>query len=168
MCADAMPIHVYTICSRLGSEDKLTGLASLYHIIEQITLTKPDPERPHLPFPLRITSVWMKGDEDDPDQEFEFRTYLRLPSLGIENALPGARFHFDTPCRRFAVDTFMDAIVPGNLVPEFEGTALLSIECSVRPVGEPDWITRSYPILIMWAKAAESQPYPTDTPNGQH
>ncbi len=150
-----MPRHVYTICSRLGSEDKFTGLVSLYHVIEALTMTRPLPGQSAIPFTFRITSVWMKEDNDDAEQEYEFRLLLRLPPDGREIDIANNRFRFNGPCRRIVSEAFLQSLVPDQAFEGLDGLGLMNVVCGIRPAGTQVWNDQSYPILLKWANPGE-------------
>src|ERR1700731_1626538 len=96
-----MPTHIYTICSMSGSQDRNTGLLSLFNILEELTGPAPRPGQPMLPFVFRVTSVWMREDGDDAEQEYEHQLNLRIPQAEANIPLSNSRFRFNSLRARF-------------------------------------------------------------------
>src|SRR5438128_1103937 len=106
-----MPKPVYIICSQMGSEDRETGLLSVFSIIEKLQITSIPVPQPGQPPPIiqwapfRVYAVWMKDDGDNPAQDFEFEMNLILPpdSRRFQLASGTLRFEEGKPLRRVAV-----------------------------------------------------------------
>jgi hypothetical protein len=162
-----MARNLYTICSKLGSEDRTTGLLSLYQIIEELTATLPAPGQQSLPFVIRVTSVWMREDGDDAEQEYEFRMVWHLDALGLENELSRTMFHFSTRIRRFISEFVLQGLVLGTTLERLEGPSLMVVDCSMRVAGADTWITQSYPMLITWVQPPMQQSVSGDSAASQ-
>jgi hypothetical protein len=144
-----MPRHVYTVCSRLASEDKLTSLVSLYHVIDELMVARPQPDQIAFPFIFRVTSVWMREDEDEEDHEYEYQVDLRLSHAAPLFVISTGRFHFNARFRRIAGDVLLQAAIPPEVMGTLDGQSMMFVNSSIRPVGAEAWQTYSYPISLI-------------------
>jgi hypothetical protein len=142
-----MPKGIYVICSESGSEDKETGLLSLFNIIDKIQFAKgPAPQKNSAPLTqLRMTACWMR-EEMDKDHDFEFEAVLKLPMEIDEVVIGKGTFIFDNPFFRINVR------ILGPL--NFKGDGILLMESRVRKIGARAWHTHSRPIIIEQIPAA--------------
>ena len=158
-----MPRPIYIICHQMGTEDRETGLISLFFFIEKMQVTQlaippgaPVVIVPQQPF--RVIATWMRNPHESPDQEYEWEMALNFPPGGpIPTFRLGAgRFKFEPnrPLHRFTVT------VQGPL--PLGPPGLLEAESKVRRVGDIDWQSQSYPIVI-----EPYQPPPGAIPPGQ-
>jgi len=136
-----------------GAEDKATGLVSLYHVLETILVVRQPPDPKHdLPTTIRTTAVWMRTEDDDPSDEYEFQIVFRQPPDGTEQILKAGQFSFGKPIFRFVADiTFAN----------FPGPGVLTAIHRIRKIGEgSEWIFQEFPILLQEhtpiSEAAES------------
>jgi hypothetical protein len=157
-----MPRHVYTVCSRLGSEDKSTTLVSLYHVIEELALARPEPGQLVFPFIFRVTSVWMREVADDEEQEYEHEIKLRLPYAAVEKSLAAAKFRFNVRFHRIMGDVLLQNALPEAVTSTLSGQHVMFIDSSIRIVGADTWQTYSYPISLV----CNAQPIPEQA-NGE-
>ena len=144
-----MPRPVFIICYTLGSEDKETGLLSLFRIIEKLQVA-------HIPFPqlpqgaqafliekdpMHVVAAWMKNAADDPNDEYEFEMSMMVPG-GQEFQLGSGVFQFDAnrPVHRFTV------AIRGQI--PFKQAGILIIENRIRKKGYTDWMRQDYPVVI--------------------
>jgi hypothetical protein len=141
-----MPKPAFIICSESGSEDRVTGLVSLFKVIERIELhERPDSEegRPIVlnPLPFQVVAVWALSEDENADQEYEFEHKLTLPS-GKEATLQSGTFFFERgrPRHRFTV-------IVNGFMPQDAG--LLRVENRIRKVGEGDWLVQAYEIPVV-------------------
>ena len=142
-----MPRPVYIVCSESGAEDTLTRLLSLFNVIEKIQIKNlpsapPPGERLLVPtLTIRTTAVWMKTENDVPDQEYEFQTVFCFPPDGRETVIQEGRLFFnaDMPFARLAT------IVTS---PPFPGPGLFRVLNRIRRVGTQEWLAQDYPIVI--------------------
>lgn len=148
-----MPRPVYIICSESGAVDESRGLASHFSVLEQITFQRrPAQEklqdRPAL-FRCRVVAVWMKTDEDIPRQEFQSQLAFVSPPAGKEIIVGENRFAFapDKAFYRFV----MQLVGPLPV----EGAGILWVQHRVRRVGEEEWLTQEFPIVIVEETADE-------------
>lgn len=146
-----MPRPVYIVCSESSSDDKETGLLSIFNIIDKVQFSKNPAigQRQVAPLvQLRITAGWMKEKGDD-GSEFEFALVLRPPHKEDINIGSGT-FSFTLPLFR------VTAKLIGGL--PLDGDGILWIECRVRKVGARGWQNRQeYPIFV------EELPSPIET-----
>jgi len=145
-----MPKPVYILCSESGSEDKITGLVSLFNLIEKIQIVKREQNEPVPSLSLRVTATWARG-EDELDQLFEFETAAYLPPDNDEMMLGKGEFRFTMPFQRITMR------MQGSLV--FQGPGMLRIENRIRRAGTDEWFRQEYPILV------EVQVPPAQTPS---
>ena len=148
-----MPRQTYLICSRLASEDRVTGLMSLYHVIEELVLGRPQPNEPIPPFVLRVTSAWMREEEEDEEQEYEYEINLRIPQGALLHRLTSGRLHFNTRFKKLMGDVFVQSVISDEVMARLERQSFMYVDSSIRPVGINDWQTYSYPISLIAAPA---------------
>ncbi len=147
-----MPKPVYIVCSLSGAEDKATGLISLYHVLETILVIRHPDQRRDAPTTVRTTAVWMRTEEDDPTDEYEFETGFLHPSESTAQIVKAGQFSFGKPIFRFVADiTFAN----------FPGPGVLTAIHRIRKIGEgSEWISQEFPILLQehipTSEAAES------------
>jgi hypothetical protein len=155
-----MPRPLYIVCSESGSEDKETGVLSLYNVIDKLQINKGPPSSKITNAPLtqiRITSVWMQEDGDD-EREFEFEVVFRPPHEQTSKVAHGT-FSFTMPLFRMTVKIFG--------LPYIKGDGIFWIESRVRKVGTLGWKLQEYPIFIEQLPAAaveENKPAPQNLP----
>lgn len=141
-----MPRPVYIICSESGSQDLNTGLVSHFQVIETIQISQiPIPAGAPVAVPalmFRATAVWMRNDDDPPDQEYEFETAFYPPPLGAEQIVQQGRFVFE------AGKPLYRMIVMGQ-GPPFDGAGLFRIESRIRVAGQEGWLRQDYPIPVV-------------------
>jgi hypothetical protein len=133
------------ICAESGSQDKVTGLLSLFNVIEKFQIAKLSappagqaavvPEQRFL-----IAATWRKEDTDDPNQEYEFEFVLFMPPNGSEGKISEGGFLFSMPMHRITLNF-------RGLMP-FNGGGWLRIEARLRKKGEQDWIKQDYWIIV--------------------
>lgn len=136
-----MPRPLYVICSESGSEDRETGLLSIYNVVDKLQVhNAASPEqRQNAPLTqLRITSVWM-SEPGDEGNEFEFEVVLRPPH-GEEFKAGRGTFTFALPFFRIV------AKIIGPLPIKGEGT--LWVESRARKIGTKGWKAHEIPIII--------------------
>jgi hypothetical protein len=140
---------IYIVCARSSSQDRASGLLSLFELIEKyqifpIDLTKRDGPIIIPAQPLRLVATWMiepdKGERFGDPFEFEFR--LVVPPEPKVHRLGGGSFLFEEsqPLHRFTLQ--IDAPLP------LEGPGVMWAESLVRKAGEDEWTIQSYPILL--------------------
>ena len=140
-----MPKPVYIICSESGTQDKNTGLVSLFNIVEKFQISEISPEQKqkglggNAPV-VRMIAVWMRSQEDE-NQGFEYEVVLFVPPNDREvGGGPGGRFQFTHPLHRLT----MTLVLPSG----FEGAGVMRVENRVRKVGDQHWLRQEYPIFI--------------------
>jgi hypothetical protein len=141
-----MPKPVFIICSESGSEDRVTGLVSLFKVIERIELhDRPAPEegRPIVPHPLpfQFVAVWALSEGDDTDHEYEFEHKLTLPE-GRETTLQSGTFFFEKERPRHRFTVIVNGFVP-------KGAGLFRVESRIRKVGEGNWLVQAYEMPVI-------------------
>src|SRR5437868_4455634 len=139
-----MPTPVYIICSESGSEDRVSGLASVFNVIEQIEvrpLPPPTPDQPAVVpfFPFRVSAQWMKAEDDAETDPYECQIRLHYPGAEREpEPVAQTRLHFTRPFNRVTMRA--------NLPLAFPALGLLRVECRIRREGDTDWLSQEYPI----------------------
>jgi len=139
-----MPKPVYIICSGSGSEDKTTGLISLFQVIEKLRFSSVVPLDLSIVSPLmemRVTAIWMRCPEDE-GQEFEFETRVLLPpedtiiKLGEQGKFSFAQHHHR-----------LVAIMRG--FPPFRGSGIMRFQSRLRRAGTEEWLfLQEYPVIV--------------------
>lgn len=136
-----MPRPMYVICAQSGAEDKRTNLVSLFNIVERfeaVPLPTTNPAIIQSPT-LYILAVWVQGETDQPDNDFEHQFVFSWPEQEPILTEP-MRFRFEKPLYRFM------AINPGPLF--FRGTGTFRIESKVRLVGTEEWLRQEYLVAV--------------------
>ena len=128
----------------MGTEDRETGLISLFFIIEKMQVAQLPPGVQATPPPFRVIATWMRNSEEAVDQEYDWEMSLNFPPGGQMSTLPlgAGRFRFDPnrPLHRFTVT------VQGQL--PLGPPGLLVAESRLRKVGDTNWQSQTYPIVI--------------------
>jgi hypothetical protein len=147
-----MPSPVHIICSESGSDDKITGLLSLFNLVEQIQVhllpEKPEGSVMIQALPFRITATWMKLPEDE-GQEFDFSIRIHLPANDTPLEIAQGEFTFERTFHRF------NARILANL--PFKVSGLMRVESRVRRSGAAEWLTQECPVPV------EVHPAPTQS-----
>jgi hypothetical protein len=124
-----------------GSEDSVTGLVSLYHVLETILIIRRDPDpKQDFPHRFRTTAVWIRTEEDDPSDEYEYESVFRHPPENTEQIVHAGQFSFGKPIYRFVFD---------NRFRNFPGPGVLYAIHRIRKIEEgSEWISQEFPILL--------------------
>lgn len=152
-----MPRPGYIICSVSGALDQYTNAISLHGVVESIKIkeAKPSPDGTIVAVPLsmRVVAVWLKDEEDKPEQAFE--TQIVAFIQGREKQILRAEFppfYFDKPVRRFILP---EITLPPNM-PLTPG--LLRFESRIRRSGEAEWGKRQEYCIVVEETAQEPTP----------
>jgi hypothetical protein len=145
-----MPQPVYLICSQSNAIDQATNMISFFNVIETIHIkevpeeAKTESDNRRL-FSMRIVSVWMRTEDDKPDQQFEVEFTVRW-QLGDKPP----ESHVITPVTPFAFTTLFHRFTSNDIaIWQFPGPGLMWIECHVRRAGETEWLARQeFPLLL--------------------
>ena len=136
---------VYIICAESVAADQQTNLVSAFQLIERISLRETPtthPEvRPLAHFRCKVVAVWMK-EPGDEDKEFEHEIVFPITRDGKEASHKTDTFSFpsETLFQRFLVT------VVG--IPYAGETGVIEIVSRLRAVGDNEWKTQSYPLLV--------------------
>ncbi len=124
-----------------GSDDKVSGLVSLFHVLESIFIIRRDPgQQDDTPTRFRTTAVWMRTEEDDPAADYEFESVFRQSPENIEQIVKSGQFSFGKPIFRFVAD---------NTFKNFPGPGVLTAIHRIRKIEEGSgWISQEFPILL--------------------
>lgn len=155
-----MPRPVYIILSSSGVEDSQTRLVSLFNVLERIEVaehlrpTSDGKQSMHVQLlEFRVSAVWMKLPEDNPEQEYQHQIVLCLPD-GTEHVLcDDTRAFFasdDRPLMRFLLDV--------KAAP-FAQSGIVRVESRLRKVKEESWARQDYPLAVVhtYPDSAEAQ-----------
>ena len=148
-----MPRPVYVLCARGISEDKISGLMTVFSILETIDITPHKPDQSNLidnrTLQLFVLAVWMK---DDADGGIDFEHQWILHSGTAHDLATGTSFQFEQekPLFRFTL------IVQGLKLPDENG--LIEFESRVRRAGFEEWISQRYPIVFQNKMPADALP----------
>jgi hypothetical protein len=140
---------------------------SLYGIIEEVFAGTPPPGVPLLPFVVRITSVWMRDEQDGEEIEYEHSLALRIVEAEFAITLTNIRFHFDARLRKIFADVLLQNVLSEPITAKLQRSNTLFVDSSIRPVGADDWATYSYPILLTW-NAPQANPGANGDPVAVH
>ena len=137
-----MPKPIYIICSETGSEDKDTGLLSLFNLIDTLQITKAAkgmPLRAASPITqLRITACWLQ-ESGDEDKEFEIEVAVISP-VGEETILGRAALVFATKFCRISARVI-------GLFP-IKGEGMFWIEARIRKTDSNAWQVNKTPLFV--------------------
>jgi hypothetical protein len=158
---------VYIVCAVSGSEDKDTGLISLFELIEKFQIFPIDLAKPSSsPIvikaqPIRVVAHWMmepeKGERFGDLFEFEFR--LVLPPIPTVLPLGSGTFQFAEPRKFHRFTIRIETPLP------FQGPGFMWVESLVRRKDATDWVIQSYPIELEEIPGP-SLPAPSSPPTG--
>lgn len=144
-----MPRPVFIICSQSASEDAETHFLSLFQIVEQLMVPKiPEGSKETISrgFSFRITAVWMRGEEDTPEQTFDSQLRLHFPGTSDPRILGENSFSFSARFQRFSIILQMGGgVEPGVLL----------IEHRIRRAGDEQWLSQTYPIPVEETKVPD-------------
>jgi hypothetical protein len=148
-----MPKPLYILCSESGSEDKNTGIASYFNVLDLIEireLPKPPEGAIHLVQPIRfqIVAVWARTSEDDLEHPFQFTVSLFLPLKEEPLDLANGIFTFEKP--RFRATTIVSGLI-------FAGAGVMRAESKIRKLGDGDesWLVQSYDVEVKDVRVAK-------------
>jgi hypothetical protein len=152
-----MPSPVFIICCESGSDDSLTGLASLFNVIDTFVVNSAPVEdtnqatvpRDGAPS-LRIVATWRAICPDDFEGEFESELRMIFEPSGETQSLAAQtiRFWREKPRHRLTA-------VIGALNLPMSGT--LTVESRIRRRGSDAWLSQSYPIDVVVRPETEAQ-----------
>jgi hypothetical protein len=135
-----MPRPVYIVCSESGSEDRTTGLGSIFNVIDKIQFERlPQGAVGVAGFQFRITAVW-KREPGDEGQEFDYEVALTLPATANELRLASGTLVFSRPLHRLTTQ------MQGP--PPLQGEGELRAISRIRRSGTQDWLSQEYPVLV--------------------
>jgi hypothetical protein len=161
-----MPRPGYLICAASGSLDQYTEAVSLFNIIESIGVSAVNPRGDGTiaippPMSMRIIAVWLKGENDAPEDRFETEIAGYAPVDGrplFRADFPA--FQFGNPVRRF--------IVPAVVFPPTTVVApgLMRFECGIRREGDASWLVvqQYFVVVVEAADEGETPQLPAEPP----
>jgi hypothetical protein len=154
---------VYIICAQNGSEDRETGLLSIFHVIEKLQMTTIPVPQPGQPppviqvLPFRVFAVWMREEQDDSAQEFEFEMNLLLPPDNRRQQLLRGTLRFEQGRAFHRISVLFATPVPVTQ------PGMMSVESRLRRAGNgEEWRSQEYPILVEGTQTPQEQAAQTD------
>jgi hypothetical protein len=150
-----MPIAHYIIGCQSRSDDKLTGLASHFGVVEAFDVIQWDdnvPERykRHLEATrvLWFSASWMRTNGDDPQQVYEGHWIANAPGRPAGRIISPHEFAIT---RRTYRNTIKVTMVPKERV-----SGIHVMEHRIRKHGSSDaWISQSFPFWVDYAEPAQ-------------
>jgi hypothetical protein len=139
---------VYMLCCQSGADDRNSGIASHFNIIDKfevqyIDISKLNGDVPTVVFaqPLRVVAVWRAVEDADYEGQFEVEFKAASPGQP-EWSFFASTFRFDRskPRHRFTID-----LPP----PLFQESGCLVIESRIRRDDNTDWLYQKYIIDIV-------------------
>jgi hypothetical protein len=149
----SMPRPVSLICAEGGSEDKTTGLISVFNVIEQISFKRAEPNQPQMPFKMRIITSWLREESDRDEQQFECEVSFLQPASHTEVPLAKTDFAFVKGKPLFKTIILFESALP------IDGEGLMEVHCKVRHKNSDTWQIQSHPIIVK--EIHETQPQGT-------
>jgi hypothetical protein len=153
-----MPTPVYIICCESGTEDKFTGLASHFNVVDRIVAKKPPPSGadsnvPIIPSPppLRIVAVWRADDDSDFEGIFQSEVIMRLMPKDEIGTLYSDTFSFLRERYKHRI-----TVILGGLRVEESGKVI--VESRIRRPDESKWLTQSYIIDVVVNTSEQPEP----------
>lgn len=139
-----MPKPVFIICCESGTEDKYTGMVSLFNIIDRIVGKSRETDSGSLPkdsLTLRIVAVWAADSESDFEGEFNVEMRMLLSPQNLESTLSSDSMRFTPTMPRHRSTVIMGGI-------QAEASGQLIFESRVRRPTETEWKTQAYTIDV--------------------
>ncbi len=153
---------VYILCAQSGSEDKNTGLFSVFGIIERIAFkTKREAKEGAQPAALLkifTLAVCMREEGDADGEMFDGEFLMRFPPDGKELTIGDVPFSFPAGRMLFRNVMEFDGPLP------FFGDGTLEVIHRFRKHGTEAWTAQSYPIRV---EAATEEPLTAQDEPGQ-
>jgi hypothetical protein len=147
-----MPTPTFIICSESAADDRDTGLASLFNLIDTFQVAKGfvPPQNPlgsNIIAQMRVTACWMRSDGDQ-DKEFEFEFVVKTPK-GDEIRLGSGEFLFKTMFARISVKLV-------QIFPIIE-LGIFWVEARIHRLGaSKGWLVQKTPICVQELPAPPS------------
>ena len=149
-----MPRPIYIICCHDIIEGKNDNLVTIVKIVERISILKRQPIKEGEPIQippiniLRAVAVWKKEEGDD-DREFEGEMAVLAGEKEIGRAASNFRFTPGKILYRFNLEFPVFSLSTND-------GGWIEIQSRVRPVGETEWLTQSYPFICEVEESSES------------
>jgi hypothetical protein len=140
-----MPKPVFIICCESGTEDKYTGMASLFNIIDRIVGNPLEADTGAIlkqSLAVRIVAVWEASEQSDFEGEFNIEMRMLLPSQDQTAVLSSDTMRFTTSTPRHR-----STIVIGAFRAAEAGQ--LVFESRVKRSFEVEWISQAYSIDVV-------------------
>ena len=159
----------YIICSESRLVDRTSGLVSHINALEQITVSLTPtvhPEATHagkpaetksIRFPnMVLVAVWMRDEQDDPDQQYHFETRLYRPGEATPTTVQQGEFAFGESMF-FRIELVLQHGPPGEASTEVPmRPGVLRLESRIRRHGSEEWLSQDYPIPVTVVRAETS------------
>lgn len=140
-----MPRPLYIVCSESAAVDQDSNRVSLFNVVEGLEVTlQTIPSEQRLTFVktlgFRGIAVWMRSEDDDPEDDYEFELAARAPGDTEENVFADGKFKFTKRNHRFNVHI-------GVHKPWTESGMFVFIS-RIRKVGTTEWLSQDFPIHV--------------------
>lgn len=159
----------YLICCESRIVDRATGLITHYNVLDELSVTIAASKAQTAAMPLLkfvMTSVWMRETEDEPEDTYEFETYMHVPGEEEARCIHKGQFQFGQS-RSYRLEVFVQGVaVQGDDSATKGGLRLISgdlrLESRVRRCGDERWLLQDcvVPVRVeqMTPELAESSP----------
>jgi hypothetical protein len=144
-----MPESSYIICCESGTEDKFTGLASLFNVVDRIHAKRPAPVNPGDSTPillnaisLRIVAVWRAVGDGDFEGEFQSEVRMTLLPLNDVQILLSDTFRFQLDKSRHRIVIIIGGLTAGE-------SGQLVVESRIKRPDAAEWLTQSYVVDVL-------------------
>ena len=144
-----MPTPIYIICCESGTEDKYTGMASLFNIIDRIVVKPRDPEKTDSGAPnpwgslsMRIVAVWAANGDGDFDGEFDGELRMLMSPQNQEQILMTDKVRFTR-----AMPRHRSTVIISGFQAEQVGQVI--VESTIKRAGESEHLTQRYAIDVL-------------------
>jgi hypothetical protein len=142
---------VFIICSRGGSEDRLSGNLSLFEVIERMRFTRQPNTILSSAVQMRVTSAWRR-DAQDVGLPFDSECAFQMEGVDGEVVIGRQSFSFspDIPNQRLSIN-----LSGGLPIQPTQERGLMRVISRIRPVGREEWQSQEYSIIVEEFSAAE-------------
>jgi hypothetical protein len=134
------------ICSEAQSVDQLTNFASHFNVVEKLTAisgpTTSPGSLPPAPIKVWLSAVWMREEDDQPRDDFEFELLVTMPAREAQIIQSGNFSFGDAAFSRFQAEITLAPPGP-DLQP-----GLIVFQSRVRKAGAPSWKSQEFVIPL--------------------
>jgi len=155
-----MPRPRYIVCSETRIVDRETGLCTYCNVADGLTFSSSQDPRSVEPrqrlaraFRMYVSATWLRSTDSESQYDFEFETRIHIPGGKDPIPMTNGMFRFDKVSHRIETAVLFPLDLPGK--PE---QGIMDIECRIRKVGDSEWISQSFPILVEVKNIASETP----------